>query len=166
MTSAIVVGAGIIGCAVARELAVRGVACTVIDPRPVGGGATQASAGMLAPYVEAHERGPLLDLAVRSLGLYDDWIGAVREESGVDFEYRRIGTLETATNRSIPEHGYVAAELLSTALARAAERRGARFVRDFIADYGSANSRAQLVSSAAGGEGLGRAVSRARRRSR
>ena len=128
----VVVGAGIIGCAVARELTVRGVACTVIDPRPVGGGATQASAGMLAPYVEAHERGPLLDLAVRSLALYDRWIADVRADSGVDVEYRRIGTLETATKRSIPEHGYVAADQLSTALARAAERRGARFVRDRV----------------------------------
>jgi glycine oxidase len=130
VTSAIVVGAGVIGCAVARELAGRDVACTVVDPRPVGGGATQASAGMLAPYVEAHERGPLLDLGVRSLALYDEWIAAVREESGVDVEYRRIGTLETATNRSIAEHGYVAADLLCTALSRAAERRGARFIRD------------------------------------
>jgi glycine oxidase len=94
--SVVVVGAGIIGCAVARELAVRGVACTVIDDRPVGGGATRASAGMLAPYVEAHERGPLLDLAVRSLDLYDDWIAAVRRESEIDVEYRRIGTLEVA----------------------------------------------------------------------
>ena len=94
--SAIVVGAGIIGCAIARELAVRGVACTVIDDRPVGGGATRASAGMLAPYVEAHERGPLLDLAVRSLDLYDEWIAAVRLESAIDVEYRRVGTLEVA----------------------------------------------------------------------
>ena len=92
----IIIGAGIIGCAVARELAARGVACTVIDDRPIGGGATQASAGMLAPYVEAHEHGPLLDLAVRSLDLYDDWIAAVRRESDVDVEYRRIGTLEVA----------------------------------------------------------------------
>ena len=126
----IVAGAGIIGCAIARELASRGVGCTVLDPRPVGGGATQASAGMLAPYVEAHERGPLLDLAVRSLALYDDWIAAVRAESGVDVEYRRIGTLETATNRSTPEHGYVAAAPLAMALARAAESFGATFVRD------------------------------------
>jgi glycine oxidase len=97
----IVVGSGIIGCAIARELAVRGVACTVIDDRPVGGGATRASAGMLAPYVEAHEAGPLLDLAVRSLDLYDGWIAAVREESGIDVEYRRIGTLEVALD---PRH--------------------------------------------------------------
>jgi len=103
--SVIVVGAGIIGCAIARELAVRGVVCTVIDDRLVGGGATQASAGMLAPYVEAHERGPLLDLAIRSLDLYDDWIAAVRAESAMDVEYRRIGTLEVALD---PKH---AAEL-------------------------------------------------------
>jgi len=94
--SVVIVGAGIIGTAIARELAVRGVACTVVDDRPVGGGATRASAGMLAPYVEAHERGPLLDLAIRSLELYDPWIDAVRRESGVNVEYRRIGTLEVA----------------------------------------------------------------------
>ena len=128
-----VIGAGIIGCAVARELAIRGVACTVVDPRPVAGGATQASAGMLAPHVEAHERGPLLDLGVRSLALYDDWIDAVRAESGIDVEYRRIGTLETAggrTERAIPEHGYVVPSQLAVALARSAERRGCTFVRD------------------------------------
>lgn len=128
----VVVGAGIIGCAVARELAVRGVACTVIDPRPAAGGATQASAGMLAPYVEAHEQGPLLDLGVRSLALYDEWIAAVRQESGIDVEYRRIGTLETGggkPDRRIPEHGYVAAAQVTAALARAAAARGARFHR-------------------------------------
>ena len=97
----VIVGAGIIGCAIARELSSRDVACTVVDPRPVGGGATRASAGMLAPYVEAHERGPLLDLAIRSLDLYDAWIGAIRSESGIDVEYRRIGTLEVALD---PDH--------------------------------------------------------------
>ena len=93
--SVVIVGAGIIGCAIARELSARGAQCTVVDPRPVGGGATQASAGMLAPYVEAHAGGPMLDLCVRSLDLYDDWIGALRGE-GAEIEYRRIGTLEIA----------------------------------------------------------------------
>jgi glycine oxidase len=92
----LIVGAGIIGGAIARELTTRGATCTIVDDRAVGGGATQASAGMLAPYVEAHEPGPLLDLGVRSLALYDDWVDAVRRESGVDVEYRRIGTLEVA----------------------------------------------------------------------
>ena len=33
---------------------------------------------MLAPYTEAHESGPLLDLLIRSLDLYDGWIEDVR----------------------------------------------------------------------------------------
>src|SRR5215831_16463838 len=93
--SVVVVGAGVIGCAIARELAVRGVRCLVIDPRPPGGGATQASAGMLAPYVEAHAGGPMLELCVRSLDLYDGWIADLRAE-GAAVEYRRVGTLEIA----------------------------------------------------------------------
>ena len=90
------VGAGIIGCAVARELAVRGVNVAIVDARDVGRGATQASAGVLAPYIEAHEGGTLLDLTVRSLDLYDAWMDGVRAESGIDVEYRRSGSLEVA----------------------------------------------------------------------
>jgi glycine oxidase len=163
--SVIVVGSGIIGCAIARELAVRGVACIVFDDRPVAGGATQASAGMLAPYVEAHAGGPLLELGLRSLDLYQGWISTVRDESGVEIEYGMIGTLEvaltadraaelrrdgrhyggwlepadvahtypqlreTAGALTSEEHGYVAAPQLAGALARAAERGGATFVR-------------------------------------
>jgi glycine oxidase len=141
----VVIGAGVIGCAIARELAVRGARCTVIDPRPVAGGATQASAGMLAPYVEAHEPGPLLDLSVRSLDLYDDWIAAVRTESGIDVEYRRIGTLELPANRSIGRHGYVAAEPLTLALARAAEAAGAEFVRDRVTRIHRDSTRLRLL---------------------
>ena len=91
----VVVGAGIIGCAIARELAVRGVASTVFDPRPVAGGATQASAGMLAPYVEAHERGPLLELGLESLGLFESLIPRLRGEN-FQIPFGLIGTLEVA----------------------------------------------------------------------
>ena len=55
----IVVGAGIVGCAVAYELARRGASVEIVDERPVGMGATQASAGVLAPYIEAREGSPL-----------------------------------------------------------------------------------------------------------
>ena len=92
----LIIGAGIIGCAIARELSARGVHVQIIDDRPVAGGATQASAGILAPYIEAHDRGLLLDLGVRSLALYDDWIAAVSGDAGVPIEYRRPGTLEIA----------------------------------------------------------------------
>ena len=94
----IVVGAGVVGCAVAYELARRGASVEIVDERPVGMGATQASAGVLAPYIEAREPGPLLDLTVRSLHLYDEFIARVSAESGVAVPYRRTGTLDIATS--------------------------------------------------------------------
>lgn len=42
----VIVGAGIVGCAVAYELARRGASVEVVDMREAGQGATQASAGM------------------------------------------------------------------------------------------------------------------------
>jgi glycine oxidase len=132
----LVVGAGIIGCAIARELGARGAACTIVEDRAVAGGATRASAGILAPYVEAHAGGPLLELTVRSLGLYADWIAAVRRESGIDVEYAAIGTLEIAGDASRAEalrrasvlHGrWLDADMLRRAYPDVRPSHGGRF---------------------------------------
>jgi glycine oxidase len=97
-TDVIVIGAGIIGCAITRELARRGAKVLVFEARSVGAGATQASAGVLAPYIEAPRPGALLDLTTRSLAMYDDFVADVRAEAGMDVEYRRCGTIEVAEN--------------------------------------------------------------------
>ena len=96
----VVIGAGIVGCAVAYELARRGVRVRVIDRRRVGQGATQASAGVLAPFIEAHDRGLLLELAARSLDLYDQFVARVVEDSGAAVQYVRSGTLEVASDEA------------------------------------------------------------------
>ncbi len=96
----IVIGAGIIGCAIADELAHRGVSVEIVDERPVGMGATQASAGVLAPYIETREGHPLLDLTVRSLDLYKDFVERAVAESGVPVAYRRNGTITIAVEES------------------------------------------------------------------
>src|SRR5207302_9892803 len=95
----LVVGAGIVGCAVAYELARRGASVAVVDERPVAMGATQASAGVLAPYIEAREDSPLLDLAVRSLNLYADFIARVADDSGIAVPHPRTRTLDRGTAR-------------------------------------------------------------------
>jgi glycine oxidase len=59
-------------------------------------GATQASAGVLAPYIEAHDDSPLLALGVKSLDLFDDFIDRVSSVSGQRVTYRRTGTLDVA----------------------------------------------------------------------
>lgn len=95
----IVIGAGIVGCAVAHELARRGASVRIVDDRPAGMGATQASAGMLAPYTEAKDRNnAFLDLAVRSLSLYDDFIARVAATTSLPVGYQRTGTIEVATS--------------------------------------------------------------------
>ena len=92
----IVIGAGIVGCAAAYELARRGASVQIVDDRPAGMGATQASAGVLAPYIEAREEGPLLELTVRSLDLFDKFVARVSAVSGSHITYRRTGTLDVA----------------------------------------------------------------------
>ena len=92
----IIIGAGVIGCACAFELAAAGARVSVFDARRVGQGASQASAGVLAPYIEGHESSPLRELGRRSLDLYDDFIARLREWSGLTVQYTRGGTLEIA----------------------------------------------------------------------
>jgi glycine oxidase len=90
-----VVGAGIVGCAIAHELASRGARVQLIDPRGVARGATRASAGILAPHIEGHIP-ELHELAARSLAMYDDFIDRVERDSRRSLEYSRNGTLQVA----------------------------------------------------------------------
>jgi glycine oxidase len=91
----IVIGAGVVGCAVGHELAARGARVRLLDMRDVGQGATRASAGVLCPYIEAHAA-PLLQLGTRSLAMYDEFIAHVSHDARQPIEYRRTGTLEVA----------------------------------------------------------------------
>ena len=94
----LVIGAGIVGCAVACELAGRGASVQIVDDRQPGMGATQASAGMLAPFTEAKDRNTaFLDLAVRSLDLYDEFVARVTQTSKMAVGYKRTGTIDVAS---------------------------------------------------------------------
>ena len=90
-----IVGAGIVGCAVAHELASRGARVRLIDSRGVARGATRASAGILAPQIEGHIP-QLRSLAARSLAMYDDFVRRVESDSHRSIEYSRRGTLQVA----------------------------------------------------------------------
>jgi glycine oxidase len=92
----VVVGAGVIGAAIAEALAVRGAEVVVLDMRSPGRGASHASAGILAPYTEAHENSLLLKLGTRSLAMFDAFVSRAAEHSGRTVEYSRNGTLEVA----------------------------------------------------------------------
>ena len=97
----VVVGAGIVGCAIAYELSRRGASVVVVDDRAPGMGATQASAGVLAPFIEARHDGPLLELTARSLGLFDEFIARVRSDSGSAVAYRANGHARRRVGRGL-----------------------------------------------------------------
>lgn len=90
-----IIGAGVIGCAAAYELTRRGAEVVLLDMRQPGGGATQASAGMLTPHLEG-ESAALLQLGIAGLARYDEFVRDLRAVSGRDVEYRREGTVEVA----------------------------------------------------------------------
>jgi glycine oxidase len=93
----VVVGAGIIGCAIAYELSRRGVSCVVLDSRRLGMAATNAAAGVLAPLAEFRRPGALVQAGLQSLRLYPAWVERLREEvPDFDVEFALNGVLRVA----------------------------------------------------------------------
>jgi glycine oxidase len=89
----LIVGGGVIGCALAAELAARRCAVTVIEREEPGAEASGAAAGMLTPQYEAHRRDAFFDLALESRRLYPAWARVLAEETGVDVGFRQTGLL-------------------------------------------------------------------------
>jgi glycine oxidase len=104
-----VVGAGVIGGAVAYELVIRGASVILLDSRGAGLGATQAAAGMLVPYIEGFDR-PLFRIAARSLEMYDAFVDSVARDSGIGIGYQRTGSLQVAVGEEPSEELKATAE--------------------------------------------------------
>jgi glycine/D-amino acid oxidase-like deaminating enzyme len=87
VTDVAVVGAGIVGAAVARELAVRGVAVTLLDRGAVSSGTTGLGEGNVL--CSDKDAGPELELARAGLALF----GELEERLGEEARIRRKGAL-------------------------------------------------------------------------
>ncbi len=92
----VIVGGGVIGSAVAYYLCKAGVSCTILERDTIGAHASSVAAGLITPLSEAKNPGPLLDLKMKSLSMYEDVACALREESGVDIGYASVPVLRLA----------------------------------------------------------------------
>jgi glycine oxidase len=92
----VVVGGGVIGCAVARRAAREGLRVVVVERGTPGREASWAAAGMLSPLAEAAGPGPLLDLLLAARSMFPAYAASLREETGVDAGYSDAGTLYLA----------------------------------------------------------------------
>src|SRR4029453_18124605 len=101
----IIIGGGVIGLAVARALARRGVRDVLLIERSgVGAKSSSAAAGMLAPQAEANRAHEFFYLTCRSRDLYPEFAAALLEETGIDIELETTGTLYLAfTSHDVEE---------------------------------------------------------------
>ncbi|HEY3957390.1 MAG TPA: glycine oxidase ThiO [Streptosporangiaceae bacterium] len=94
MTSAVIIGGGVIGLGVAWRAAQRGMAVTVADPAP-GRGAGHVAAGLLNPVGEAgHGEDALVRLGLDSLSRYPGFVAELAAFTGRDAGLRMTGTLQ------------------------------------------------------------------------
>src|SRR5271165_728258 len=92
----VVIGAGLIGLAIAYELAKRGADVCVVDSGAPGRAASWAGAGMLAPFTEQLPDPGFARFCERSLALYPAYVAELQARIAVDARLRLDGTLEVA----------------------------------------------------------------------
>jgi glycine oxidase len=96
----VVIGGGVMGCAVALRLRQRRVAVTVIERGIPGAEASSAAAGILGPQMEAEGPGPLLDLGLMSRALYPALATELRDSTGIDIGHARSGVLAVSLDEA------------------------------------------------------------------
>ncbi len=87
----VVIGAGVVGLALARGLAGAGRRVIVLDREVRGAAASRAAAGMLAPRAEAGEPGLFFDVALASRRAFTPFAAELAVESGLELDYREDG---------------------------------------------------------------------------
>lgn len=95
-----VVGGGVIGCAVAWELARRGWSVTLFERDVPGRAASRAAGGMLSPLAESDAPGPFLELGLASLDRFPALVEGLRRATGVNPGYLESGKLRVATTEA------------------------------------------------------------------
>jgi len=98
-----IAGGGVIGGAIALELARSGMRVAVFDRQQPGQEASWASAGIISPAPENLGMIVTVELAKRSAALYPEFVAQVEELSGQSTGYRRKGTLEAIFSHDAKE---------------------------------------------------------------
>ncbi len=94
----VVVGGGVIGCAIAFELTRRGLGVVVVERGPIGGEASWASAGIISLPARIDMPPERVEITRRGLERYPALVAELEERTGLAIEYRRSGELAIAVD--------------------------------------------------------------------
>jgi len=98
-----IAGGGLIGGAIALELARAGLHVGVFDRQEPGQEASWAGAGILSPAPENPGMIPAVPLCTASLGLYPEFVALIEEITNKEAGFRPKGTLEPLFSRNARE---------------------------------------------------------------
>jgi glycine oxidase len=94
--SVAIAGGGIIGMSIAWRLAQQGCSVTVFEKGTIGGEASWAGAGMLAPGGEVEQASRLASLSIESRQLYASFVQELEHACGCRIDYQECGSLDLA----------------------------------------------------------------------
>jgi len=89
----LIVGGGIIGCAIAYFLRKQGVEVIVLEQGDIGAGASSAAAGLLAPIRPLSQRDPFKTLQLAGLARFASFVPELEAASEINVGYEQTGTL-------------------------------------------------------------------------
>ena len=144
-----IVGGGVIGLSLARELSARGAEVLVVERGRTGAEASWAAAGLLSAQSDSPVPSPFFDVAIESRDLYPAWTEALAQETGLDSGWRRTGVLRCGSEDSLArfrwqaDAGLPVESLDAAGVARVSRGRAASTIAHgvFFADDAVVNNR-------------------------
>jgi glycine oxidase len=97
-TDVVIVGGGVIGCAIAYFLRKMRIDVTLLERGEIGGQASSAAAGLLAPLGPLSGPGPFADLVLAGFACLSSFIPELEDMSGIHVGYEQTGALRTVRN--------------------------------------------------------------------
>jgi glycine oxidase len=103
-THVIIVGGGVIGCSIAYHLRKLHIDVVLLERGEIGGQASSAAAGLLAPLGPLSGPGPFADLLLAGFALLITMVPELEEISGLHLGYEQTGALRMVRNAKRVAH--------------------------------------------------------------